>query len=267
MKKIKLVISGSGTKLPVFAGAIKRLEQEGYEIEEVVGTSGGSIIAAAVASGFKAQQIVDLCKNIMPQLAKMMNYSLINFLSNFGFVKGDKIRAEFEKYFIKTLGEAKIPLHVVTTNFDLDEEEVFSTANTPKIETAIACGASMAIPAIFEPVAINGDLHVDGGVYANFAIDYFGNNSNVVGLYFSKTKGRLPRPTGWKKVAEFLGRVIDMFINAKTEKDIKDAPLTNKIPLKTSVNGLSFDLTEEQIDQMVNEGFTQTDLWLKTHTP
>jgi NTE family protein len=265
-KKIKLVISGSGTKLPVFAGAIKRLELEGCQIQEVIGTSGGSIIAAAVASGLSADQIMDLCRIIMPKINKMMDYSVINFLTWGGFVKGDKIHKEFEQHFIKTLGEAKIPLHIVTTNFDTDEEEIFSTQKTPKIETAIACGASMAIPAVFEPVAINGDLHMDGGIYANFAIDYFGNTPDVIGLYFSKTKGRLPRPKGWFKSVEMLARVIDMFISAKTEDDIGDAPLTNKIGLTTSIGSLTFNLSDEQINTMIQEGYEQTDRWLKENT-
>lgn len=265
MKTIRLVISGSGTKLPVFAGALKRLEEAGITISEVVGTSGGSIIAAAIASGYNADRIIALCKEIMPKLGSMVNYSLLNAITNMGFVKGDKIHAEFEKHFIKTLGEAKIPLHVVTTNFDLELEEVFSTQTHPKQETAIAIAASMAIPVVFEPVAINGDWHVDGGVFANFAIDYFGNHDDVLGLYFMDPGGRRkPRPKGLKALVLFIGRIIDMFILAKTRDDISEVPAAKKIALNTSIDSLQFDLTEQQIDMMIKEGYDQTSAWLKS---
>ena len=47
-KTYKLVLSGSGTRYSCFIGAIKRLFEEGIEIDEVCGTSGGGIIAAGL---------------------------------------------------------------------------------------------------------------------------------------------------------------------------------------------------------------------------
>jgi predicted acylesterase/phospholipase RssA len=269
--KVKLVFSGSGTKIPLFSGALKRLEEEAhkrgeaFEIEAVIGTSGGSIIAAALASGMKPRQIIDLCKTVMPKLNDLVSFSFLRIFSSFGFVKGEKIQAELAKHFVPTLGQAKIPLFITTTNFDTEQAEIFSSVANPRLETARAVRASISIPVYFEPVIINGDMYIDGGVKRNFAIDFFKDQSNVVGLYFVDKQGRHKRPSGLKALPNFISRIINMLINAKTEDDIEDASLACKIPLRTNVNGLDFSFTAQEIEAMIKEGYDCTDKWIRAN--
>ncbi len=263
MKQIKLVLSGSGTKFPVFAGALKRLEEEGCVVTHVLGTSGGSIIASSVASGLSADELIKLCKEIMPRLSKMVDFSLFRLWSEWGFVKGTKIKEELGKHFVKTMGEAEIPLYIAVTNFDTEELEIFSSINNPKLETARANRASIGIPIYFVPEIINGDMYVDGGVKMNFGIDFFGNTDDVVGLYFLDKPGRRPRPKGIYALVDFVSRIINMLINAKTQDDIEDAKNTNQIPLHSTVNGLDFNFKPEQVDLMIQEGYKSVDRWIK----
>jgi len=51
MKKVNVALAGSGQLYPVFVGALICLKERGLEIAEISGTSGGAIIAAALASG------------------------------------------------------------------------------------------------------------------------------------------------------------------------------------------------------------------------
>lgn len=268
MNKINLVFSGSGTKFPVFAGAFKRYEehmkQHNLQLGAVCGTSGGSIVAAAIGSGMNADQLIRLCKEIVPRLSGMVDYSLMNFVTNLGFIKDGPIHAELEKHFAMKFKEAKLPVYVVTVNFDMEEEEIFSPACSPDTHIWRAVAGSMAIPAVFPPVPINGDWHIDGGVMHNFAIDMFGNTESTVGFYFNDRGGRRkPRPKGWKKVAVYLSRVIDLLIRAKTEDDVKDAPSARAVPLTTMVGGLDFDFSPQEVDAMIKEGYDQVDAWLK----
>lgn len=263
--KIKLVLSGSGTKFPVFAGALKRLEEEGLEVEEVIGTSGGSVIAAGLASGFSATRLIKLCKEIMPRLNKMVDFNVFRPLTEWGFIKGEKMKAELSKHFVPKMQDAKIPLHITATNFDTEKLEVFNSKTHPDVSVAQAVRASIAIPVVFVPEKINGDLYVDGGVKANFAIDHFNGNKNVVGLFFYERPGRKPRPRGLLAFAAFIGRVIDMLIRAKTDEDRADAKGVVQIPLSSSINGLDFAFDEEQVDQMIKEGYECVDEWLKHH--
>lgn len=267
MKKIKLALSGSGTKFPVFAGAVKRLEEEGCQVVRVIGTSGGSIIAAAIASGLTADQIIKLCQDIMPKLNDMVSLSLFTFLAKWGFDNGEKIQKELAKHLVKTFKETKIPLFVTATNFDTEQTEIFHTTHNPNMEVAKAVRASMSIPIMFTPVEHMGSLYVDGGVKYNFPIDYFKDEGDVVGLYFTddiKTT-RQPRPSGIKAIAEFISRIISMLIIAKTVDDIGDSPNANIIPLTSTANGLDFSFKPEEVNKMIREGYYATDAWIKAN--
>jgi NTE family protein len=265
LKGIKLVLSGSGTKFPLFAGALKRLEEEGCVVEAAIGTSGGSIITAALGSGYSADEMIKLCKEIMPRLSKLVDFSFLRPLTDWGFVGGEKIKEELGKHFIELLGQSQIPIHITACNFDTEKLTFFSSKETPKLETKNVVRASISIPLFFVPEPIGGDLFVDGGVKKNFPIDFFGDSPDVVGLYFVDSPGRRPRPKGWKSLAGFIGRIINMLIAATTEDDIEDAQHTIQIPLKTKVNGLDFSFKEEEVQQMIDEGYACVDKWIKAN--
>ena len=264
-KKIKLAFSGSGPRFPVFAGAFKRLEEEGIEVTKVIGTSGGSIIAASIASGMKADQIIKLCQEIMPKLGSMVAFNPFNLLSNWGLDNGNKIQAELSKHFVKTFKETKIPLFVTATNFDTQDSEIFHTTHNPNMEVAKAVRMSMSMPVVFTPVEHKGSLYVDGGVKYNFPIDYFINEPDVFGFYFNDSLGgtRRPRPKGLFSSVAFISRIIDMMIGAKTEDDLSDGSRVNAITVSTDIEGLDFNLSKEDVNKMIRQGYEACDKWLK----
>lgn len=261
--KKKLVLSGSGTKFPVFAGAIKRLEEEGIEFDAVIGTSGGSIIATAVASGYTGTGLIDLCKEIVPRLSSLVDFSILRPVTEWGFIKKDKIKTELDKHLIRKMGEAQIPLYITATNFDTSELEIFSSEEHPELDAARVQSASITIPVVFVPEYINGDLFIDGGVKKNFAIDFFGKEEKIIGLHFTDEQKRRPRPKGIKGLFGFIARVIGLLIDAKTEDDIEDAPHAISIRLTTKVSGLDFSFSPKQIDEMIKEGYDCVDQWIK----
>ena len=59
-KKIKLVLSGSGTRYPVFAGAIRKLLEDGYEIEEVLDDLDGGYMKNIVESDINGVRVVPI---------------------------------------------------------------------------------------------------------------------------------------------------------------------------------------------------------------
>ena len=65
-RNIKLVLSGSGTLYPVFVGAIKRLIKKGHQVQAICGTSGGAIVAAAIAGGMPIEDLEKLVKRLLP---------------------------------------------------------------------------------------------------------------------------------------------------------------------------------------------------------
>lgn len=59
------------------------------------------------------------------------------------------------------------PLRVVSTNIRRQAMALWSDTNTPHIPVAKAVAASMALPPVFKPVELNGDLHCDGALTSN----------------------------------------------------------------------------------------------------
>lgn len=267
MKKVKLVLSGSGTRFPVFAGAIKRLVEEGYEFEAVCGTSGGAIIGAGIGLGFDSDKIVDICLSILPGLQRLLDPSLWTFFWKWGLLKGSKIEEELLRHTEGAkFGDSKIPLKVVTVNYDkantLEPYHVFSTEDTPDICIARAVRASMSIPFVFEPVVINDDRYVDGGVGANFPIDIYGEDAtDVIGLNMFPNHDAPKRRT--KHLIEYVFTIMDIFSSATLKEYIADAHGAQVINLKTKHGGLNFFMTEEEVIDMIEEGYNCVDTWLK----
>lgn len=260
-KRVKLVLSGSGTLYPAHVGAVLRLAEAGYEFDEVVGTSGGSLIAAALASGYKPNaELVDVVKKTIPSKNRLVDPSVWALFTKWGFIKGDKIEKVLDKYFVKKLREAKIPLHIVTCNIDRREMKVFSSANDPDMDLSLAVRASMSIPGVFVPVKLNGELHVDGGLAGNFLIDYFDDKLEVIGVKFKSVRGKYD-PV--KNAFEYTSAVIDTMLEANTAERIEDTPHHNVIMIESKHNGLNLNMTEADVLDMISEGYKATDKWLK----
>ena len=103
MKKIKVVASGSGTLLYYHIGVLKRLV-ETFDIEEIIGTSGGAFILAFLATGYSIPDIEGIAK--FEKLSNCVDSSW-NFFDKFGIVEGNKILKVLEKYLTKTLVKQK----------------------------------------------------------------------------------------------------------------------------------------------------------------
>ena len=80
--------------------------------------------------------------------------------------KGNKIRRFLEKHIgNKTFQDVRLPLRVVACNLTKRQEVIF---NSGRIVDAVM--ASIAIPAVFAPRIINGDLIIDGGMIEPVAV-------------------------------------------------------------------------------------------------
>lgn len=268
-KNIKLVLSGSGILYPCFAGSLLRLAEEGYNITEVCGTSGGAIVAAAIASGYRLnEELIKLVKNTLPAKNNLIDYSVLSLVFNMGLIKGDRIEALFNNYFAKTFKESKIPLHIVTTNIERRAVRVFSTKEDPDTSIALAVRASMSIPGVFAPVKIQDELYVDGGVTGNFMLDLFGAGQDVIGLRFGpyssassnwKDSPRIPI----RNPADYIGANIESMLEASTREHMDDASFARTIFMRSKYGVLNFNINDKDVDIMKKEGYDCTDRWLK----
>lgn len=160
-KSIGLVLSGGGVKGVAHIGIIKALLERNIVPSVVSGTSAGAIVGALYANGTSPADMVNFFKE-----TPLFRYSHFS-LNKPGLLDTEKYITAFQKYFpIDDFKALEKPLHVTTTNLQTGEPHFFSKG---KLLHAVL--ASAALPPVFSPVIIEGQLHADGGIMNNFPIE------------------------------------------------------------------------------------------------
>ncbi|MGZ3751284.1 MAG: patatin-like phospholipase family protein [Mucilaginibacter sp.] len=163
-QKVALVLSGGGARGIAHIGVIEVLEEQGFEISSVSGTSMGAVVGGVYALGKLEEYKKWLCT-----LDKLKVFSLVDFsFSTQGLVKGDKLFS-ITKEFIgdANIEDLRIPFAAVAADIINRKEVVFT-----KGSAFDAVRASIAIPTIFTPVKTETGLLVDGGIINNIPINH-----------------------------------------------------------------------------------------------
>ncbi|UZO82133.1 patatin-like phospholipase family protein [Aquimarina sp. ERC-38] len=190
--KVGLVLSGGGAKGFAHIGALKAIEEAGVRIDFIGGTSMGAIIGALYASGYTASQLdsiftrVDFNRLIQDELPRSVKtlyekedaekYALTLPFNGFkvglpqGLSKGQNFFNEFSKYTshvknINDFNKLPIPFFCMATNITNGQAVLLDKGYLPE-----AVAASAALPSIFNPVVVDGQLLTDGGVTNNFPV-------------------------------------------------------------------------------------------------
>jgi NTE family protein len=153
---VALVLGGGGARGLAHVGVLEVLEQEGIEIDCIIGCSAGSIVGALYAERPEAKWVYEALINV-----KRNDIIRINLLdARMGFSQGSGLRLLLEKNLQNcTFSDLKIPLRVAAT--DLESGALLKLGGG---EVIPAVHASCAIPCIFKPVPYYGRMLVDGGI-------------------------------------------------------------------------------------------------------
>lgn len=156
MKNIALVLSGGGARGMAHIGVIRELEERGYTITSVAGSSIGAMVGAFYATG-ELDAFARFFTSLSP--ADVLNLMDLTF-SDHGFIKAEKLFKELEKQIPDCLiEELPIPLAITATDIASYEEYVITSGSLYK-----AVRASVAIPAVITSVCQKGRVLVDGGI-------------------------------------------------------------------------------------------------------
>lgn len=185
-----LVLSGGGAKGVAHIGVLLALDSAGFRPDLVVGTSMGAIIGGMYASGYSARQIdsmaralplTDLFSSARPRAplawggrlpvvlwargdqgfalqTASVDESRANAVLNASMLRGNLLaRGNFDSL--------PIPFRAVATDLLTWQPVVLGTG-----DLAQAVRASIAIPIVFSPERIGGQVLVDGGLTANLPV-------------------------------------------------------------------------------------------------
>ena len=152
MPRIGLALGGGFARGLAHVGILKVFEEEGIPVDLIAGTSVGSVIAAAYASGISARELGEIAA-----LVRFKDFSRWSF-SRFGLFSNDKMAIFLRKILrVKTFEELRIPLAVAATDIITGEAAVFTSG-----DLIDPVRASCAYPGMFQPVQIGERVLVDG---------------------------------------------------------------------------------------------------------
>jgi NTE family protein len=195
--KIGLALSGGGARGAAHVGVLRRVEALGIPVDFIAGTSMGSIVGGLYAMGMSPDEIeavieeIDwdgifddeparedrrlrrkdddrtfLIKGKAGVIEHQRKVELVPAL-----VQGQKLELALRKYTlpaseIRDFDRLRIPFRAVATDIETGDAVILDGG-----DLAASMRASMAVPAIFAPVAIGNRLLVDGGLAMNLPVE------------------------------------------------------------------------------------------------
>ena len=288
-KKIDAVFEGGGVKGSAFAGAIAVTEEQGYTFENLAGTSAGSLVAALVAAGYKADRIHEIMNEVdytkfkdetfidkIPLIGKGLNLLLKD-----GIYKGDYVEEWIESLLaqkgIKTFADLVIPEYANDPKFRYKLQAIASDITNNRfvvlpgdatnygidpdnLSVARALRMSISIPFFFEPV-IWGQVPsyiLDGGLLSSFPVwllDDGTNNPPWPTIGYKLVDPAAGQPNKIDGPIKFLSAMFNTMTRAHDQRYIDDHDFARTVPIPTlDIQGTDFDITTEQKEALYQSG-------------
>lgn len=201
--KVGLALSGGGAKGFAHLGIIKALEEMEITISEISGTSAGAIVGAFYCYGHKPDQILEIISSTGFLKSVRPAWSWSGLLSMDGFKE-----VLFKYLPDNSFEKLKTPLTIAATEIRQGRVTYFNTGELiPRII------ASSSIPALFNPVTLDGNVYVDGGILDNLPVrPLVGMCDFIIGSHCNPVEQRFDI----KSVREITQRSLLMAINVNS---------------------------------------------------
>ena len=199
-----LVLSGGGARGFAHLGVYKALEEAGFEIDLVGGTSIGSVMSAYVAFDLPAAQMIDHARKAFARNPT----GDFNYLPLLSLIQGRRLKSVVSDAVVDAVGadidvvDTWKTLYCVASNYSRARELVITRG---VLERALR--SSVSIPVALPPVAWNGELLVDGGIFNNFPADVMVKMGaqKIVGVDLAPQRGEVTHaleevPSSWQLV-------------------------------------------------------------------
>lgn len=167
-----IVLGGGGNLGATQVGMLRALLERGVEPDLLVGCSVGALNAAGLAAEpdlAGVERLEEVWRNLDGEaIVASGRLSALWLLTRKyrSLQPNDGLRQLIEQWLpFRRFEEARVPLHVVATSLRTGAERWFDRG--PVVEPILA---SAALPAVFPPVEINGEMLIDGAVVNNVPI-------------------------------------------------------------------------------------------------
>jgi len=235
---VGLALGGGFARGYAHLGVLRVFQENGIPVTSVAGSSIGSILGAAYASGAELPCIIEKCREIrFRDFAKWR-------VSRFGLASNERLGALVQKLFgTRQFEDLNLPLSVVATDLGTGDPVIFRQGNL-----AEAIRASCAFPGLFEPIQIGTRYLADGGLVAPVptkAAREMGAEI-VVGVSVGMHDGQRGAPTN-------IFQVVSRAVSAAQKHQLEGWERYADLVLRPSVQGLAWD-DFERIDEAIEAG-------------
>lgn len=259
-KDINLVLSGTGALYPIHVGAVCALRDLGYNIKAVSGTSGGSIVATALATGVSREKFRRRFVDFNPWNLLFQDGNF--FSKGWGIYNNKVLTKILDRVGGKTtFAECPIPIHVVATRVTPNYDRiVFNKETSPDLTLSEACRMSSNVPILFKAIPYKGSLIIDGTFSDNLHIEPFADdfkNTIAIGV---KVKARNNPSNFW----QYLKTVLSMLLTGQGEgpyipKDLTFIP----IDIYDYTTPMKFNLSRKDRKRLFETGYNSVLKYLK----
>jgi NTE family protein len=239
---IGLALGGGFARGFAHLGVLRVLEENQIRISHIAGTSVGSILGAAYASGAPLSHIISTCRTLrFRDIARWR-------VSRLGLASNQRLAGLIERVFeSRQFEDLRIPLAVVATDLSSGEPVVFTQGNLVD-----AIRASCAFPGLFEPVEIGTRCLADGGLVAPVptrAARELGATS-VLGISVGMHDGHRGAPTN-------IFQVVSRAVSAAQKHQLEVWERYADLVLRPEVQSLAWD-DFDRAEQAIEAGAAAT---------
>ncbi|MCC7346337.1 MAG: patatin-like phospholipase family protein [Variibacter sp.] len=186
-RSFALVLGGGGARGLAHIPVLEALDEMGVHPSVIAGSSIGSIVGAAYASGMSGKEIRryvisrlhepgDVFRRLMASRAAAFTQFFSLSLGNPMLLDAARLAQQFLPDAVpETFEQLRVPLVAMATDLYGRHETAFSAG-----PLAPALAASMAVPGLIRPVEIDGRVFVDGGAANPLPFDQVRGRADVV---------------------------------------------------------------------------------------
>lgn len=261
---VALALGGGGARGAAHVGVLRVLQREGIPVDHVVGSSTGAFIGGLYCAGVPLDKIEAVLldgsarKAYMPgpYIPRLLLRSLLllrSWKSRPGY-PGIYNGKKFARFVDKLVPEAqrnienlKIPFSVVATN--LVDGKIYRISRG---DLGTAVQASCALPTLHQPVVINGNVLVDGGLGANMPVyPAKATGADIVIAVNVNEEVKPIEPRMLKSLRNFVNRVTSIVVSELDERYRQSAD----VMIRPDVSGISLlSKRREHMERAIAEG-------------
>jgi NTE family protein len=260
-KDIDLVLSSSGVRAPCFIGGLAALEEKGYKIKRIAGSSGGAIVGAGYALGMSTAYMTQVAGTIPYDKFNDFHIKNLLSLSNPSVYSGRELDGFYQDLFGgAVLGDFEMDCKITVVTIAKRRRILLDRETHPHLPVWKAVRMSSTIPFIF-PYLKLGDVPVtDGGLVIHMADIFPDSPRQVLGLRPRATNGVKKlihtAESGNLLVWNYLKIVAEYLLDAVDNTHVPQDEWSKTIIIPTlDIGGFDFALEPEQINQLIAYGY------------